>query len=200
MSSLAAASDPTFDVRVARMASLVATSLGAASTGSGGGYARPSSSFVAAVFDLTIPVAIADHGRPLHVAVVYGGVAVDGLRGSLGGHGGGGDTTVCFFGSTYASHGHSLQRRPGERELVPVSCAISIKLSEETENEIDLNDSILSSHKVICRFKGFWPSHPNLHAWISENLGSLIYDKIHIYPMAKGFFIANFKKAKERFG
>ncbi|GLJ37996.1 hypothetical protein SUGI_0773380 [Cryptomeria japonica] len=53
-----------------------------------------------------------------------------------------------------------LLRQNVDRGFNPVSNAISIKLKAETKEEIDYNVSIFSTHGVICRFRGFWPSLP----------------------------------------
>ncbi|XP_059074832.1 uncharacterized protein LOC131874903 [Cryptomeria japonica] len=55
----------------------------------------------------------------------------------------------------------------------------------------------LGAMGVICRLTGFGPSLPQLHSWISERLEPLVTGKVHIYPMAKGFFIAKFENARD---
>lgn len=58
--------------------------------------------------------------------------------------------------------------------------------------EIDHGASIFVAHGLICRFKGFWPSLPELHAWISKHWEPLIFGTVYIFPLSKGFFIAKF--------
>ncbi|GLJ33110.1 hypothetical protein SUGI_0666350 [Cryptomeria japonica] len=58
----------------------------------------------------------------------------------------------------------------------PVSNPISIMLDEEIEMEIDHNSSIFSKHALICRFKGVWPSLPELHDWILQHWEPLLAD------------------------
>ncbi|XP_059067593.1 uncharacterized protein LOC131858381 [Cryptomeria japonica] len=72
------------------------------------------------------------------------------------------------------------------------------QLKVETEEEIDYNVSVFSTQGVICRFRGFWSSLPQLHSWNSEHWEPLIIGKVHIYPMAKGVFVAKFENAQDK--
>ncbi|XP_059066283.1 uncharacterized protein LOC131857612 [Cryptomeria japonica] len=85
-----------------------------------------------------------------------------------------------------------------ETQWFPVCRSIVVNFDDEMINEIDQVASDLSLHAVICRFKGFWPSLPRLHDWVSKHWEPLILDSVHIFPLAKGFFVVKFEKPANR--
>ncbi|GLJ31024.1 hypothetical protein SUGI_0620490 [Cryptomeria japonica] len=85
-----------------------------------------------------------------------------------------------------------------ETKPFPVCQSIAINLEEKTVELIDQVVSDLSSTAVICRFRGFRPSLPGLHEWISKHWEPLISESVQIFPLAKGFFIAKFDKVMDR--
>lgn len=60
------------------------------------------------------------------------------------------------------------------------------------------NVKVFMEHSVIYRFKGIWPSLLELHKWISQHWDPFIYHTIHIFPMAKGFFVAKFEDPNDK--
>ncbi|XP_057835820.1 uncharacterized protein LOC131046166 [Cryptomeria japonica] len=75
-----------------------------------------------------------------------------------------------------ASRDANAAKKMPSSELRPVlvSNPISITLDEDIEMEIDHNSSIFSKHALICRFKGIWPSLPELHDWILQHWEPLL--------------------------
>ncbi|GLJ20508.1 hypothetical protein SUGI_0373300 [Cryptomeria japonica] len=88
--------------------------------------------------------------------------------------------------------------RGGGRGFIPISCTASVNVNTDSYWEIENNVKVFTEHGVICRFKGIWPSLSKLHKWISHHWDPLITGTIHIYPMAKGFFVAKFENAKDK--
>ncbi|GLJ21408.1 hypothetical protein SUGI_0394160 [Cryptomeria japonica] len=104
-------------------------------------------------------------------------------------------------GSTWVSRdlsNASNLHRGGGRGFIHVSCAASINVNKDIDQEIEYNVKVFTEHSSICIFKGIWPSLPELHKWISQHWDPLISGTVHIYPMAKVFFVAKFKNAKNR--
>ncbi|GLJ12951.1 hypothetical protein SUGI_0201390 [Cryptomeria japonica] len=64
-----------------------------------------------------------------------------------------------------------------DKGFIPIANVVSIQLTAETTEEIDYNVYVLSSHGVIYRFRGFWPSLPQLHSWIFEQWEPFITDE-----------------------
>lgn len=110
-------------------------------------------------------------------------------------HGGGQAKSAGVAAKARMSVGSKLGFSGG---FILVWNTISVKLKDETVNEIEETTADLSIHGVICRFKGFWPSLPLLHSWITSEWEPLISSKVHIYPMAKRFFVAKFDNAQDR--
>ncbi|GLJ50849.1 hypothetical protein SUGI_1083180 [Cryptomeria japonica] len=54
-------------------------------------------------------------------------------------------------------------------KAVTVCKPLAFRVSIDTEKEIIHNSSVFESHGLICRFRGFWPSLPQLHTWISQS-------------------------------
>ncbi|XP_059073392.1 uncharacterized protein LOC131874161 [Cryptomeria japonica] len=86
----------------------------------------------------------------------------------------------------------------GWRGFIPISCVASVNVNKESEQEIVNNVKVFTEHSAICRFKGILASLPELHKWISQHWDPLISGIVHIFPMAKGFFVAKFKDANDR--
>ncbi|GLJ16420.1 hypothetical protein SUGI_0278830 [Cryptomeria japonica] len=53
--------------------------------------------------------------------------------------------------------------------VVTVCKPLVFKVSADTDKEIICTSSVFESHGLICRFRGFWPSLPQLHTWISQS-------------------------------
>ncbi|GLJ49539.1 hypothetical protein SUGI_1050470 [Cryptomeria japonica] len=90
----------------------------------------------------------------------------------------------------------------GIRGLGPVAIFVCkplvFKVSADTDMEIIHTSSVFEAHGLICRFRGFWPSLPQLHTWISESWESIIKGSVNIFPSAKGFFIVKFEYVEDR--
>lgn len=69
--------------------------------------------------------------------------------------------------------------------------------SETVDNILGTTDE-LSSFSAIFRFRGFWLSLSNLHAWISKHWEPILDSEVHIFPVAKGFFMVKFNSVKDR--
>ncbi|GLJ39723.1 hypothetical protein SUGI_0812030 [Cryptomeria japonica] len=81
---------------------------------------------------------------------------------------------------------------------VPVCKPLAFRVSNDTDKEIIHNSSMFESHGLICRFRGFWPSLPQLHTWISQSWEPILKGSVNIFPSAKGFFIAKFEYEEDR--
>ncbi|GLJ16226.1 hypothetical protein SUGI_0272210 [Cryptomeria japonica] len=66
------------------------------------------------------------------------------------------DMKACFQ--------QGLKRQKFDKGFISISNAITIKLKAGTKQEIDYNVRIFPTYGVIYRFRGFWPSLPQLHA------------------------------------
>ncbi|GLJ37873.1 hypothetical protein SUGI_0770450 [Cryptomeria japonica] len=44
---------------------------------------------------------------------------------------------------------------------------LKVELAKDILHEISENETFFAKHGVIGRFRGFWPSLPELHKWIS---------------------------------
>ncbi|GLJ59313.1 hypothetical protein SUGI_1502610 [Cryptomeria japonica] len=66
----------------------------------------------------------------------------------------------------------------GTRGLGPVAVSICkplvFKVSTDTDMEIIHTSSVFEAHGLICKFRGFWPSLPQLHTWISQSWEPII--------------------------
>ncbi|GLJ07443.1 hypothetical protein SUGI_0067310 [Cryptomeria japonica] len=89
----------------------------------------------------------------------------------------------------------------GIRSLGPVAISVCkrlvFKVSVDTDLEIIHTSSVFEAHGLICRFRGFWPSLPQLHTWISQCWEPIIKGSVNIFPSAKGFFIAKFEYVED---
>lgn len=81
---------------------------------------------------------------------------------------------------------------------ITVCKPLVFKVSADTDTEIIHTSSLFEAHGLICRFRGFWPSLPQLYTWISQSWEPIIKDSINIFLSAKGFFIAKFEYAEDR--
>lgn len=84
------------------------------------------------------------------------------------------------------------------RRSFPIASLVRIYLDKEVLAEIEEASSEFSSCGVICRFMGLWPSLPDLNQWTSTHWEPLILGTVHIFPMAKGFFVAKFENVEYR--
>lgn len=71
-------------------------------------------------------------------------------------------------------------------------------MNKEFEQEIENNVRVFTEHNAMCRFKGIWPSLSELHKWISQHWNPLISGTVHVYSMAKGFFVSKSENAEDR--
>jgi hypothetical protein len=81
---------------------------------------------------------------------------------------------------------------------VSVSKPVRVSLDSETVDHIFTTAEDLSSLAAIFRFRGYWPSLPDLHKWISNHWDSILTDDVHIFPVAKGFFVVKFENSEDR--
>ena len=51
---------------------------------------------------------------------------------------------------------------------------------------------------LIYRFNGLWPRLADLHQWVLEVWKPIVYDKISIYPSARGIFMVDFIMSEDR--
>lgn len=82
--------------------------------------------------------------------------------------------------------------------IVSVLKPVRVPLDPDIVEEILHSADELSSRAAICHFRGFWPSLANLHSWISTHWEPLIEKSIHIFLVAKRFFVAKFDSANDR--
>ena len=83
---------------------------------------------------------------------------------------------------------------------VPMVTGNSLFLEFEPEVVADISDQLVdfASKAAIFRFKGFWPSLLDLHAWIGRVWKPLLSGSAQIYPVARGFFIVKFDSTDDR--
>lgn len=81
---------------------------------------------------------------------------------------------------------------------VSVSKPARVSLDPETVDLIISTAEEFSAQAAIFHFRGYWPSLPDLHAWISKQWEPLLDDNVHIFPVAKGFFVVKFDSIEDR--
>ena len=93
---------------------------------------------------------------------------------------------------------HSRPSCPCEVSPLSVSNPIRVLLDSDTINNILGKADDLSTFSSIFWFWGFWPSLANLHALISKYWETILDHEVHIFLMARGFFIVKFKSVEDR--
>ena len=105
---------------------------------------------------------------------------------------------ATFEASLHDALPHATSSRPSHVSPVSALKPIRVTLDPELVEDIFHTAEDLSSLAAIFRFRGYWPSLVDLHGWISKNWTPLIDHNIHIFPCAKGFFIAKFQSSNDR--
>lgn len=115
--------------------------------------------------------------------------------------GSGGRTFADVVAFEDGLHGAFPQANSYGPSLVsPVSALKPIRVPLDPKSVEDIFQTVedLSSFAAIFRFRGYWPSLADLHDWISKKWLPLIHYNVHIFPCAKGFFIAKFQDSNDR--
>ena len=126
------------------------------------------------------------------------------VSGSLGLESSGGHAPSFADVATFEAGLHgaawSGSRSPHLHEVVPVSVANPVKVSLDTDTMEDIFKMAeeFSSLAVVFRFRGFWPSLADLHAWITKHWEPILDHDVEIFPNGRGFFIVRFASSEDR--
>ena len=90
--------------------------------------------------------------------------------------------------------------RLGSKDFVPITVGNSLILELQPAIVEDISEQLedFSSSTTIFRFKVFWPSLLDLHAWIGRVWETFISGTTQIYPVAKDFCIVKFDSTEDR--
>ncbi|GLJ46668.1 hypothetical protein SUGI_0983610 [Cryptomeria japonica] len=80
----------------------------------------------------------------------------------------------------------------------PIAISPTIHLGAEIVAEVKGNEKYFSEIGLIGRFRGFWPSFPDLHKRISSHWKPILDGNIQIFPGARGFFVMVFDSVVDR--